>query len=67
MNASLGPPPPFDRELAAGLAALGDAAPAPLTPQPLLDLRREATTFTPPTDEELSSHEYHRWRRSGGG
>jgi acetyl esterase/lipase len=56
VTASVGPPPPFDPELAAGLAALGDAAPAPLTPEGLPDLRREAAESTPPTDQELSQN-----------
>jgi acetyl esterase/lipase len=54
MTAPAGPPPPFDPELAAGLAALGPALLEPLTPDRLPAKRRADALVPPPTDEELS-------------
>ncbi|GID30486.1 alpha/beta hydrolase [Paractinoplanes brasiliensis] len=49
------PPVPFDPELAAALAALGDQVPTAITPD-MIAAARQATdpAMAPPTDEELS-------------
>jgi len=50
----VGPPPPFDAELAAALAPLADVIPASFTAEMIPLLRRPNPAMPPATDEELS-------------
>jgi acetyl esterase/lipase len=50
----VGPPPPFDPELAAGLAALGETIQPGITPDMIPAMREEDPEDPPLTDEELS-------------
>jgi acetyl esterase/lipase len=48
----VGPPPPFDPELGAALAALGEALPSSLTPD-LIPMMRQADVMPQVTDDDL--------------
>jgi acetyl esterase/lipase len=50
----LGPPPPFDPELAAALAAVGDALPSSVTSDMIPAMRQVLPGLEPPTNAELS-------------
>ncbi|MEU2351346.1 alpha/beta hydrolase [Modestobacter sp. NPDC049651] len=50
----VGPPPPFDPELAAALAPLAGVLPPSITPEMVALRRGAAPPVPPPTDEELS-------------
>jgi acetyl esterase/lipase len=49
----VGPPPPFDPELAAALSVLAEFLPPALTPDMIPVLRQGVPGMAPPTDEEL--------------
>ncbi|WP_442945799.1 alpha/beta hydrolase [Nonomuraea sp. LPB2021202275-12-8] len=50
----VGPPPPFDAELAAALAVMGEHLPAAITPEMISGLRLGGVEMEQVTDEELS-------------
>jgi len=52
-TATVGPPPPFDPELAATLAVLNEQLPPAVTPDMISALRQPNPVFPPPSDEEL--------------
>ncbi len=55
-SATAGPPPPFDRELAAALDAMGETIQPSITPEMIPLLRQEEAALPRPTNEQLSAH-----------
>ena len=51
--APVGPPPPFDPELAAVLAVINEQLPSSVTPDLIAGMRQPDPALPPPTDEEL--------------
>jgi acetyl esterase/lipase len=52
-TAPVGPPPPFDPELAAVLAVINEQLPSSVTPDLIPGMRQPDPALPPPTDEEL--------------
>lgn len=52
---SVGPPPPFDTELAAALQVIGEVLPSGITPEMIIPMREAPPPIPPMTNDDLSA------------